>query len=148
MNFIFFLLSFRYRSKHLHHVILKDNLYEGVTKRFRTGRLERELQTVYLSATRCSWIAILWVSLVSFAAINLCVASERVFIAVSIYFITDSIRKRLDTTSNMAHHELAHSLSTPEWRIHLFQTIIIHSNLMERKMKWGKEIRHISWNIR
>jgi hypothetical protein len=32
---------------------------------------------VQLSATRCSCIAILWVSLVSFAAITLCVASQR-----------------------------------------------------------------------
>jgi hypothetical protein len=50
-----------------------------VTKSFRTGRLERELQMVQLSATRCSSIAIIWVSLVSFAAITLCVASQRVF---------------------------------------------------------------------
>jgi hypothetical protein len=42
--------------------------YEGVSKSFRTGRLERELQTVQLSATRCSCIAILWISLVSFVA--------------------------------------------------------------------------------
>jgi hypothetical protein len=34
-------------------------VYEGVSKSFRTGRLERELQTVQLSATRCSCIAIL-----------------------------------------------------------------------------------------
>jgi hypothetical protein len=33
--------------------------YEGVSKSFRTGRLERELQMVQLSATRCSRIAIL-----------------------------------------------------------------------------------------
>jgi hypothetical protein len=33
--------------------------YEGVSKSFRTGRLERELQMVQLSATRCSYIAIL-----------------------------------------------------------------------------------------
>jgi hypothetical protein len=32
-------------------------LYEGVSKSFRTGRLERELQVVQLSATSC--IAIL-----------------------------------------------------------------------------------------
>jgi len=50
-------------------------LYDGVSKSFRTDRLERELQTVELSATRCSYIAILWVSLVSFAVIILCVAS-------------------------------------------------------------------------
>jgi hypothetical protein len=50
--------------------------YEGVSKSFRTGRLERELHMVRLSATRCSCSAILWVSLVSFAAISLCVASQ------------------------------------------------------------------------
>jgi hypothetical protein len=33
--------------------------YEGVSKSFGTGRLERELQMVQLSATRCSCIAIL-----------------------------------------------------------------------------------------
>jgi hypothetical protein len=33
--------------------------YEVVSKRFRTGRLERELQMVQLSATSCSCIAIL-----------------------------------------------------------------------------------------
>jgi hypothetical protein len=33
--------------------------YEGVFKSFRTGRLERELQMVEFSATRCSCIAIL-----------------------------------------------------------------------------------------
>jgi hypothetical protein len=42
---------------------------------------------VQLSATRCSCIAILWVSLVSFAAITLCVASQQVFIVVSVYFV-------------------------------------------------------------
>jgi hypothetical protein len=35
------------------------DLYEDVSKSFRTGRLERELQMVQLSATRCSCIAIL-----------------------------------------------------------------------------------------
>jgi hypothetical protein len=33
--------------------------YEGVSKSFRTGRLERELQMAQLSTTRCSCIAIL-----------------------------------------------------------------------------------------
>jgi hypothetical protein len=59
--------------------------YEGVSKSSRTGRLERELQMVQLYATRCSCIAILWVSLVSFAAITLCVASQRVFIVVRVF---------------------------------------------------------------
>jgi hypothetical protein len=46
--------------------------HEGVSKSFRTGRLERELQMVQLSATKCSCNAILWISLVSFVAITLC----------------------------------------------------------------------------
>jgi hypothetical protein len=33
---------------------------------------------------------------VSFAAINLCVASQRVFIVVNLYFVIESIRKLLD----------------------------------------------------
>jgi hypothetical protein len=36
---------------------------------------------------------------VSFAAITICVASERVFIFVSIYFVIDSVRKLLNTPS-------------------------------------------------
>jgi hypothetical protein len=63
-------------------------IYEGVSKSFRTGRQERELQMVQLSATRCSCIAILWVSLVIFAANTLCVASQRVF-AAAVYFVID-----------------------------------------------------------
>jgi hypothetical protein len=51
---------------------------------------------VQLSATWCSCIAILSVSLVSFGVITLCVASQQVFV-VSIYFIIDSVRKLLDT---------------------------------------------------
>jgi hypothetical protein len=54
---------------------------------------------VELSATRCSGIATWWVSIVGLAAISLCVASQRVFIVVSIYFVTDSVRKLLDTPS-------------------------------------------------
>jgi hypothetical protein len=37
----------------------EDVRYDGVSKSFRTGRLERELQMVQLSATKCSCIAIL-----------------------------------------------------------------------------------------
>jgi hypothetical protein len=50
-------------------------LCEGVSKSFRTGRLEGKLQMVQLSATRCSFMAILLVSLVSFAVITLYIAS-------------------------------------------------------------------------
>jgi hypothetical protein len=45
-------------------------------------------------------IAILWVTQVSFAAVTLCVASQRVFVVVVVvvYFVIDSARKLLDTT--------------------------------------------------
>jgi hypothetical protein len=73
--------------------------YEEVSKSFRTGRLERELQMVQLSATRCSCIAISCVSLVSFASITLYVASQRVIPKASVYLVIDSVRKLLDTPS-------------------------------------------------
>jgi hypothetical protein len=57
------------------------------------------MQMVQLSATRCSYISILRVSLVSFASVTLCVASQRVFIVVNIYFVIYSVRKLLDTHS-------------------------------------------------
>jgi hypothetical protein len=40
---------------------------------------------------------------VNFAAITLYVASQRVFIVVSLYFVIDSVRKLLDTPSYWAH---------------------------------------------
>jgi hypothetical protein len=75
------------------HGLGSTYIHEGVSKSFRTGLLERELQMVQLSAIRCSCIAILWVSLVSLAAITLCVASQRVFVVVVVvvvYFVIDS----------------------------------------------------------
>jgi len=60
--------------------------WEGVSKSFRTGRLERELRMVKLSVTRFSRVAIWGVSLVSFAAITLFVVYQRVFIVVAVYF--------------------------------------------------------------
>jgi hypothetical protein len=74
-------------------------MYEGVSKSFRTGRLEWELQMVQLSATRHNRIAILCVSLVSFVAITLYVASQWVFIVAVVYFVIESVRKLLDTLS-------------------------------------------------
>jgi len=72
-------------------------IYEGISKSFRTGHLERHLQMVQLSICKCSCIAILWISPVSFAAITLCVASQQVFIFVSTYFVIDLVWKLLDT---------------------------------------------------
>jgi hypothetical protein len=79
-------------------MVAGSEMYDGVSKSFRTGRLERDLQMVQLSATRCSCIAILLVSIVSFAAITLRVASQRVFIVVC------SFRYRLSPeTSGYTH---------------------------------------------
>jgi hypothetical protein len=89
------------------------SIYEAVSKSFRTGRLERGLQIVQLSATSCSCIAILWVSLVSFAAISCSVASQRVFID-HVYFVIDSIRKLLDTPS-FFHSTLIPVIDTLDW---------------------------------
>jgi hypothetical protein len=74
---------------------------EVVYKSFRTGRLELQLQIVQLSAIRCSCIDIFWVSVMNFAAITLCVASQRV---VTVYFVIETVRKLLDTPSYSARH--------------------------------------------
>jgi hypothetical protein len=58
---------------------------------------------VQLSATRCSCIAILRVSLVSFVTITLHVASQRMSIVVSVHFVIDSVRKLLVTPSYSQH---------------------------------------------
>jgi hypothetical protein len=39
---------------------------------------------------------------VNFANITLCVASQRMFIVASVYFVIDSVRKLLDTSSYIA----------------------------------------------
>jgi hypothetical protein len=54
---------------------------------------------VELSDNRGSCIAILRVTLVSFAAITLDVVSQRVLIVVAAYFVIESVRKLLDTHS-------------------------------------------------
>jgi hypothetical protein len=73
------------------------------SKSFRTGRLEREIQMAQLSTTRCTCFAILWVSLMNFAAIALWWWQQRVIIPkVSVYFVLYSVRKVLDTPSYKA----------------------------------------------
>jgi hypothetical protein len=82
---------------------------------------------VQLSATRCSYIAILWVSLVSFAAITLCVASQRVFIVVIVYFVTTQVRKLLDTPSYVMQvmHGAGH-FWTSWWTVYCPCNILYH----------------------
>jgi hypothetical protein len=81
---------------------------------------------VQFSATRCSCIAILWVSLLSFAAITLCVASQQVFIVVSVYFVIDSVRKLLNTHSYSMNPGLLSAILTVQalqtmWKLHFME---------------------------
>jgi hypothetical protein len=87
--------------------------YEGVSKSFRTDRMERELQTVQLSATRCSCNATLWVSLVSSPAITHCVVSQRVFVVVvvvyfAIYLFRNRIRHMVNTDTKPRNNNRPH----------------------------------------
>jgi hypothetical protein len=63
---------------------------------------------VQLSATRRSCIAIVRVSLVSFAIITLCVASQRVFVVVVVvvYFVTTQCG------NFWIHHGMSHTGAT------------------------------------
>jgi hypothetical protein len=87
---------------HLNLVAILGNIlevYECVSKSFRTGSLQQELQMVQFYDTRCSYSASLWVSLVSFAAVTLYVASQRATSKMSVYFVIDWVQKLLDTQS-------------------------------------------------
>jgi hypothetical protein len=119
--------------------------YEGVSKTFRFGRLNRELQMVQLSATRCSCITILWVSLVSFAAIALCVTSQRLFIVVSIYFIIDSVRKLLDTHSYVHGALLGFEVlsESHSWTLTILEGYACRTNSMEQS-PWETNSRSAS----
>jgi hypothetical protein len=62
-------------------------------------KAQGQLYFTFASAPSCNCIAILWVSLVSFAAITLRVASQWIIPKLSVCFVVDSIRKLLDTPS-------------------------------------------------
>jgi hypothetical protein len=88
------------------------------SKSFRTGRLEREPQMVQLSAIICSCIAILWVSLVSFVAITLCVGSQRVlFSFISLWLSPETFGYTLVYVlySIMREQLLTHSTLPSVW---------------------------------
>jgi hypothetical protein len=94
---------------------------EGVSKSFRNGRLERELQMVQLSATVCSCIAILLVSLVSFAAITFVLLLNECFLLLislsSHYGRNFSLQHRVQNGSGA--HSVSYAMGTrgsfPGW---------------------------------
>jgi hypothetical protein len=98
------------------HLLHLQTTCEGVSKSFRTGRLERELRMVQLSATKCSCMVILWISLVTFSAITLWVTPQRLFIFVSVYFVIDSVRELLNTPSYIGQGNIKkREHPYPEW---------------------------------
>jgi hypothetical protein len=129
------------------------NAYEGVSKSFRTGRLGRELQMVQLFVTRCNCIAILSVSLVSFAAITFCVASQRVFtVVISLtqsgnFWIHPCItfRKRVSfsyLSSDIGRCERIHKTCSAPVYVHLepeiWQRVLSESNIcFAMTLLWG-----------
>jgi hypothetical protein len=126
----------RIQSTTPNSISLKIHL-NGVSTSFWTGRLERELQMVQLSVISCSCIAILWVSILRFAAITLCVVSQRVFI-LSVYFFIDSVRKLLDTSS----YSLLYLASSSDFQIKfcthfLFLPCVLHSHPISSSFIWS-----------
>jgi hypothetical protein len=83
------------------------------------------MQMVQLSATRCSCIATLWDSIVIFVAITLCVASQRVFIVVNVYFVINSVRKLLDTPSSLTRIPPKHKSLALFKRLHIIVSTYI-----------------------
>jgi hypothetical protein len=75
------------------------NTYEGISKSFRLAAWSKWHSSLSLGAVVSLFF---WVSLVSFAAITLCVASQQAFTVV-VYFVMDLVRKLLVTPSYFMH---------------------------------------------
>jgi hypothetical protein len=113
--------------------------YEGVSTSFWTGCLEWELQIIQLSATRCSCIAVLWVSLVSFTTINFCVASW-VIQKVSLYFVIDWVWKLMDTPLYTQFSVLTMPWNTTvNWFPKVFSVLLLHCSECV-KMIWSEAL--------
>jgi hypothetical protein len=130
-------------------------------QKFPDGRLERELQMIQPSATRCSYIAIWWVSLVSFSTITLYVAFQWVFIVIVVYFVIDSVRKLLDTPStwyqykhskHCAHHLpslyaflYSQQMSTSPWSVVCLALLLVI--LFAIPFRLSAVESHLSYNL-
>jgi hypothetical protein len=122
-------------------LLLDSYACEGVFRKFRICRLERELQIVQLSATRCSRIAILWVSLVSFGTITLYVVSQRVFIVISLWLSPETFGYTLVLRIIFSHHK---------WiPLTIFLLCMEHGNLYDFSLgsMWLGEYR-LLWLVR
>jgi hypothetical protein len=80
------------------------------------------------SATRCSCIAILWFSLVSFAAITLCVASQRVCCCCCLFRYLFSPETFGYTLVYYSHFNLSNSSSQHYERTSIFAAVTLFEN--------------------
>jgi hypothetical protein len=103
---------------------------------------------VQLSATRCSCIAILWVSLVSFAAITICVASQRVFIVVRVKsdprFSVRSEMADLKETRENCNGNSRNAQNSFRWQCHGENTNFLMVLLIQT---WVKHQEHIGGDL-
>jgi len=91
------------------HAIIYNRCVKRLKSRWTTyTRVYPKVSGLVAWRENCKWYGSLplvavvspsCVSLVSFVAITRCVASRRVFIVVSVYFVIDSVRKLWDTPS-------------------------------------------------
>jgi hypothetical protein len=99
----------------------------GCIQKFPDWPLVVRTAMVQLSATRCSCIAILWVSLVSFAARTLCFASQRVFIVViSLSTQSRNFRTYPRVCVCVKYYIVPHAESLLPWK-NLFLWLILHN---------------------
>jgi hypothetical protein len=76
---------------------------------------------------------------VSFAAITLCVASQRVIRKVSVYFVKDSVRKLLDTPSRArARACVCVCVCVKELKVQSFE-----KKLAQCKQKWLNDVNRM-----
>jgi hypothetical protein len=92
-----------------------------LTWRYRYTRVYPKVSGLAGWSKNCKWysflpldavVSLFCVSLMNFAAITLCVSSQRVFI-VAVYLVIDSVRKHLDTPPYLVVHML---LQNTKWR--------------------------------
>jgi hypothetical protein len=108
------------------HTYVQTNI--RVSKSFRTGRLERELQLVQISATRCNCIAVWWVLLPNPLCCFLTSVCCCCCCCCCCWFRYDPVRKLLDTPSYTHTHTHTH--------------IYIHAH-----MEQVYTVRVRSWNL-
>jgi hypothetical protein len=103
---------FKHRDIFTIHTYIHTYIHTNIHKRLypKVSGLAACSENYKWYSCRCSCIVILWIILVSFGAITLWRGQQRVIPKVSGYFVIDSVRKLLDTTSYIHTNTLTHIL--------------------------------------